>query len=336
MMMRARRVIAALSLLAPSVARPQNQPILSGVVQDAATSRPIIGAIVTLGAAPNAQVTRTDGTGTFGFWKIASGEYQLSIRSLGFEPAEQRVSVDSVKRLTITMRRLAALDTVRIAASAQAIYGVVATAHDLKPLVNTTVQVFGTSVGQVQTDSGGRFFFPVRSTGPYHVRAKSPSGGSQTVSVTVERNEGVEVALLLDSIPARGTTMLEMSYADLRLRLMQRGVGSAIVPRAEILRNGNADLATAITMSPSFSRGGLRFSDVACVFVDGIPRPGVSLLGIDAAGVETVEVYAAGADRSGTLATNWPRGALCPFTGLPRTTNTANSVVRWVVIWLAR
>lgn len=325
-----------LLLLAAHVVRAQRDPILGGVVLDAATSRPIIGAIVTLSSQANRDTTRTDGTGSFAFFKIASGEYRLNVRRLGFEPSEQIVSVDTAKRVTVTMNRVAtALDTVRVGAAAQAIYGVVATAHDLRPLAHTTVQVFGPSVGQVTTDSGGRFFYSVRTPGSYLVRAKGPRNGSQTVSVTVPRHEGVEVALLLDSIPPRGANMLEMAYADLRGRLMRRGIGSAIVPRAELLSSGNVSLLTALQTSRSFASSALRFSDVACVFVDGQPRPSVAVVFIDAADIETVEVYSADAERSGTLAMNWPRTALCPTTGMPRVGSlSSKGVVRWVVVWL--
>jgi hypothetical protein len=327
--------IAAALLLGASIAQAQSEPILGGVVIDAGTSRPLIGAIVTLSAKPSPLTTRTDGTGSFAFFKIASGEFQLSVRQIGYEPAEQTVQVDSTKRVTIAMNRLATLDTVRVGAAAQAIFGVVATAHDLRPLPNTTVQVFGNSVGQATTDSSGRFFYEVRSPGAYLVRAKGPHGRSQTVSVTVARHEDVEVALLLDSVAPRGTSMLEMAYFDFRARLGQRGViGSALVPRAELLREGNASALTALLMSRSFAGSGLRFSDGACVFVDGMARPSVSLIFVDAADVETIEVYSADAERSGTLAMNWPRGALCPGTGMPRAIGFSKGIVRWVVIWL--
>jgi hypothetical protein len=327
---------AFLLVLGSSVARAQTEPTLGGVVIDAGTSRPIIGAIVTLVAQPSPQTTRTDGTGSFSFFKIASGEFRLTVRQLGYEPADQTVRVDSTKRVTISMNRLTTLDTVRVGASAQAIYGVVAMAHDLRPLSNATVQVFGTSVGQVTTDSGGRFFYSVRTPGAYFVRAKGPRGGSQTVSVTVPQHEGIEVALLLDSVPPRGAGMLEMAFSDFRSRVLRRGIGSVIVPRQELLRNGNVNLMTALATSPSFAASGLRFSDAACVFVDGIARSSASVNLIDAAEIETVEVYSAEAERSGTLAMNWPRAALCPNTGMPRSGGgiASKGIVKWVVIWL--
>jgi hypothetical protein len=329
--------IALLLLVSPSV-RAQNDPVLSGLVVDGATSRPIIGAIVTLSTAANLHTTRTDGTGAFAFFQIASGEFRLSVRRIGFEPSDQTISVDTAKRVTVAMNRLAALDTVRVGAATQAIFGVVATAHDLHPLANVSVQLFGPSVGQVTTDSGGRFFYSVRLPGAYLVRAKGPRGGSQTVSVTVPQREGVEVALLIDSVAPRGAAMLDMAYADFRSRLLRRGIGSAIIPRVDLLRYGNASLVTALQRSRTYGALALRFSDVACVFVDGMARPSMSVAFIDAADIETVELYSADAERSGTLAMNWPRMALCPTTGLPQSGGGIGSkgVIRWVVVWLKR
>lgn len=90
---------------------------------------------------------------------------------------------------------------------------------------------------------------------------------------------------------------------------------------------------------------GMRLTDVACVFIDGAPRPGLSANAIDPESIEAVEMYASNAERSGTVATRWPRNQPCGDTGLPAGYKTrsadpmggrqANSeVVHWIVIWL--
>ena len=129
--------------------------------------------------------------------------------------------------------------------------------------------------------------------------------------------------------------MLDMAYFDFRARLLRRGIGSALIPRADLLRNGNVSLVTALLTSRTFGAIGLRFSDMACVFVDGMARPSVSVSFIDAADIETVEIYSADAERSGTLSMNWPRSALCPTTGMPRAGGVGSKdVIKWVVVWL--
>lgn len=317
-------------------------PALSGIVQDPASSRAIIGALVTLSRAAEIRNTRTDETGSFLFAKLPPGTYELKVRRLGYDPSTQTVSIAGDTRATVSLTRLTTLDTVRVRAAAQGIYGVVATAHELRPLPNATVQIFGTSVGQLSTDSTGRFFYAVQTPGPYLVRGKAPGLAGQTVSVTVQPHDGVEVALLLDSADAE-IPGLEMAFGDFRSRLVRRGNTSAVVPRTELLINGNGGVVSSLTTAPSFNAKSLRFTDFACVFVDGMPRPGLSANAIDAQAVEAVEVYTATSERSGTLAERWPRNVPCSTTGSPAATlpkiqpgvrPAPSDVVRWIVIWL--
>jgi hypothetical protein len=324
------------------VARAQTLPALGGIVQDPATSRAIIGALVTLNTSTEIRSTRTDETGSFLFAKLLPGTYQLKVRRLGYDPSTQTVSIAGDTRVTVSLTRLATLDTVRVRAAAQGIYGVVATAHDLRPPPNATVQIFGTSVGQVSADSTGRFFYAVQTPGPYLVRGKAPGLAAQTVSVTVQPHDGVEVALLLDSADAE-IPGLEMAYGDFRSRLVRRGNASAVVPRTELLTNGNGGVVSSLTTAQSFNAKSLHFTDVACVFVDGMPRPGLSANAVDAESVEAVEVYTATSERSGTLAERWPRNMPCSTTGAPAVTQAKiqpggraapSDIVRWIVIWL--
>jgi Carboxypeptidase regulatory-like domain len=338
------RLAAALllvALVAPT-ARAQTLPALSGIVQDPASSRAIIGALVTLSTATDVRSTRTDETGSFLFAKLPPGTYQLSVRRLGYDPSSQTVSIAGDTRVTVSLTRLATLDTVRVRAAAQGIYGVVARAHDLQPLPNATVQIFGTSVGQISTDSAGRFFYSVQTPGPYLVRGKAPGLAGQTVSVTVQPHDGVEVALLLDSAEA-DVPGIEMAFADFRSRLMRRRNGSAVVPRTELLTLGNGGVVSSLVRAQSFSAKSLRFTDVACVFVDGAPRPGLSANAVAAEDVEAVEVYTGDAERSGTLAERWPKNVPCGNTGAPHATerkitpggrDAPSDIVRWIVIWL--
>jgi hypothetical protein len=339
--MRIRASLAtALLVLTAARGEAQSQLTVSGTVLDAATSRPIIGARVSLGVPPESRTTTTDERGSFFFSRVAAGTYPLSIRRLGYEPSDQSVVVADSTRLAVSLSRVALLDTVRVRGANQAIYGVVATAHDLKPVPNATVQFFGTSAGQLSTDSSGRFFYPVKSTGPYLVRAKATGRGSQTLSVTVRALEGVEVALLLDSAARPGANALEMAFADFRDRMLRRGSASAVVPRSELLVHSNGGVVSSLLTARSFGARTLRFTDEACVFVDGQPRPGLSANAIDAEDVEAVEVYSQTADRSGTLSQRWPNNAPCGDTGMIRAERPRGAqrrptdVVRWIVIWL--
>lgn len=337
-------LVALLILALPTPSRAQGEPSLTGVVQDAATRRPLIGAIVTLGEPAN-RTTRTDETGGFIFTRLKAGEYTVQVRHLGYAPASRTVAVTQATRITVALDRLAALDTVRVRAARQAIYGVVARASDLKPLRGASVQVFGSSLGNVTTDSTGHFFYAIQVPGAYLVRGRVRDYSMQTVSVTVQPREGVEVALLLDSVEAPGANMLEQAYGDFRERLLRRTPSSVVVPRTELLVHGNGGVVANLLLAKSFGAKALHFSDAACLFIDGQPKPGMSANIIDAADVEAVEVYTRAADRSGTLSQRWPANAPCGDTGQPRSgagrvmlapgqRQPQTDVVYWVVVWL--
>ncbi|MEO7455128.1 MAG: carboxypeptidase regulatory-like domain-containing protein [Gemmatimonadaceae bacterium] len=333
--------IVALFGCCAQLAGAQADAKLTGIVQDANTSRPLIGAAVTLGIAPNARTTRTDENGEFQIQRLERGSYQLLVRSLGYQAYARSVTITGEDRITAPLNRIAALDTVRVRAAKQAIYGVVATAAEMKPVDNASVQVYGTSVGEVTTDSTGHFFYALRTPGVYMVRSKAPGYASQTVSVTIGGDEGVEVALLLDSISEVGRNELEAAYADFRTRLSRRGIGSVIIPRTELMSHGDGTFTSSLRNR--FAAKGLRLSNEACVFMDGTPRPGYWPEDLDLAGVEMLEAYPAQSERSGILALQWRNGWACGDTGMPRavganggTTNgrqRAADLVKWVVVW---
>jgi hypothetical protein len=329
------RLATIAALLVGSAARrvlAQQSVTVTGVVRDAASTRPLIGAVVSLKAVGNARTTRTDETGTFTFSKVVPGAYSLSVRRLGYEQVNQTVDVRAeMQAADVSMTRVAMLDTVRVRATAQGIYGGVGTAKDLRPVAGAVVQIAGGS--KTAVDSAGHFFIPIKSPGAYVLRAEAPGYEPYTMSVTVPHDEGVEVALLLDSATGPRSHMLAAAFADFSERLRVRRNSSAIVPRAELTRTGDRQLLGAIRSSPSFNRVALRFGPSACVFVDGRPRPGVSLGAYDPSEIEAVEVYTASSEASGTLARSWPRNFPCADTGMP-TVSGGRDLVMWVVIWL--
>lgn len=326
-------------LLGSVPVRAQTTVTLDGTVRDAATSRPIIGASVTLTTAGVVRTARTDETGAFRFANALTGTSSLSVRSIGYEPSLRSLQADGSAPILVRLNRIAALDTVRVRAAPRAIYGVVATAHDMKPVRNATVQVFGTSVGQATADSTGHFYHALKSAGAYMVRAKSEGRASQTLSLNVGDNDGVEVALLLDSVPAPGANALEAAYANLRDRLPQRGLMSVVASRGELAARGDGELMSSLLLV--MTAMGLRLSNEACLFVDGTPRPGLWLNDIEISDIDMLEAYSITSDRSGTLAARWPKLAPCGFTNMPRALPSmsgqrSSEIVKWVVVWMKR
>ncbi len=327
-------LVGIVALAAVSVAGAQTKVTVAGVVRDGTSGQPLIGAIVTLGTGESARTTRTEEKGAFSFANVLIGSYVVDTRRLGYEPARRTVDISpETAPIEIALTRVATLDTVRVRGADQAIFGAVGTSTDLRPLRKAVVQVYGSSTGEVTVDSTGHFFFPVKTSGAYVVRAKVDGYVAQTVSVTVPHNDGVEVALLLDSAVNGPSHMLEAGYADFHSRLLVRRLSSALVPRGELLEHDASEMLTAIRLSRSFATRGLRMGSAACVFVDGNPRPGYSLNAVDPREVEAVELYGLKGDASLTLVRRWPRGAPCGDTGGPSVT-PGDDVVQWIVIWL--
>ncbi|HTE46673.1 MAG TPA: carboxypeptidase regulatory-like domain-containing protein [Gemmatimonadaceae bacterium] len=306
---------------------------VSGTVSDATAARPLIGTLVTLGVPGSERTARTDERGVFTFDKVAPGRYTLVVRRLGYEPFRETIEPKSGDApIVVTLTRVASLDTVRVLAAQQGIYGAVATAHDLRPLRSATIRVIGVGGGKISVDSTAHFFVPIKTPGAYVVRAQSGGYQAQTVSVTVRPGEGVEVAMLLDSATTPASNRLEMAMADFDDRLKVRKQASALMSRAELLRYDDRQILGAIRAAPSFVAKGLRFGASACVFVDGRPFTG-SMDAFEPKQIEAVEVYGEKGDATGTLAKAWPRGFPCGDTGMPSTA-PGGDVVKWVVIWI--
>lgn len=324
------------AFVAPGVLRAQEPANVIGVVTDASTARPLFGATVVLDLPSGSRVTRTDQSGMFVFVRVATGTHTLAVRQLGYAPRTDTVAVVGETRLTIKLNRLAALDTVRVQGARQAIYGVVAAATEYRPIPNSTVEILGPSVGRVATDSAGRFFYPIQSTGAYVVRAKASGFLSQTVSVTIGKQKSVEVVLVLDDDGGQPNHAIEAAYFDFKQRLTRAGNASVLVPRSELIPERDGGLVAALLATPLFSSKGFRFSAEVCVFVDGAPRAGMSLTAVDIREVEAVEAYSWTAERSGTLEARWPSYGNCSDTGMPRngTRKAGAQTVRWLVVWL--
>jgi hypothetical protein len=326
---------AVATLFCARVVAAQQAVTLRGSVRDSVSGRPLGGAIVGLGFTGGDRATRTDDAGEFAFSRVPVGSYSMTVKRLGYEPFVRSIDVrPGMDSVSVALTRVFTLDTVRIRATNQGIYGAVGTAHDLRPLRSALVQVLGGS-GKISVDSSGHFYIPIKTPGAYMIRAMSRGYVTQTMSVTVRRDEGVEIALLLDSAATPESNRWDGAYADLADRMTARRNSSAIVSASELRETGYTGLVDALRRSPSFNKAVLRIGGTACVFVDGQPKPGFSLDVFDATEVEAIEAYTASSDGTGTLARRWPRGVPCPSTG-EGVVAGGNDVIRWIVVWLKR
>ena len=288
---------------------------------------------MTLGVGSSARTTRTDERGAFAFSNAFAATHVLAVRRLGYQPSSQTIEITPQPGpINVALIRIEALDTVRVRATVQGIYGGVGDARTLRPLPGAKLQVVG-AARKAALDSTGRFFVPIKNAGAYVVRAEAPGFAPQTVSVTVRPDERVEAALLLDSSATTTSHALAAAFADFYDRFLVRKKPSAIVPRSELTGSGYDRLLDALLHAPSFTQASLRFGPSACVFVNGRPEPGASILSFKSEEIEAVEAYPATSDASETLVKRWPRYFPCADTGLPPVGGDRD-VVRWVVLWL--
>jgi hypothetical protein len=320
-------------LLACAFPGAAQQAAVLGIVRDTTSTRPLIGAVVTLRGDNAQRTTRTDERGEFAIYRVPFGTYTVTVQRLGYEPAQRAITVvTDLEPLAFALSRVTQLDTVRVRAARQAIYGFVGTfAHH--PIAGSAVQLYGASFAKTRTDSNGRFFLELKTPGVYLVRARASGYSASAVSVTLPPNDGVEVALVLDSASG-SANRLEHAFADFNDRMIRvRPTSSALIGRKELTSQGNSEMLFAIKSSPSFARKVFRFTDTACLFVDGLPRPGESLSSVEPEDVEVVEVYTARGDASGTLMRAWPAGQPCGPTGSTWVA-PGTDIVKYVSIWL--
>jgi hypothetical protein len=188
------------------------------------------------------------------------------------------------------------------------------------------------------TDASGTFFIPLERSGPHVVRITRPGYAHQMFPIVVPSGRATDASRLLDS-SAKFTPGLEVLWKDFDLRLSVRTMNSAVVPGAELRRAGG-HITSAIERSGSFVTRGMVMSDQTCVFLNGTPRPGMSLDVVPPEKIEVLELYSDADAAARDLAGKWPSRALCgqtlraqgrryQATSGPR----AKSYARWAVVW---
>jgi hypothetical protein len=330
--MRALRVALVLSVAA-TVASAQTT--LRGVVRDSATSRLVAGAVIEMRNGNTVLAARSDEAGEFRFRGIDRGRATISVRRIGYRPLVRDIEIDgSPAPIVIEVAPMAQrLAPVRVGAKGEGIYGIVAAWPALQPIAGAKVFVAGAGLS-VMTDSAGEYFVALRRPGEYMVRVTAPGFAEDVFPMIVKKDQVEEASRMLDmtnTAPISGGMWIDF---DERLRL--RGRNSVLAPGSELRRAGGS-MVQALQSSPSFAQRGLRFSGQACVFINGIPRPGMDPDQIPVDNVDAVEVY--GDDRFERAVTElrklWGR-APCGSSRVPGTSGGGSGVARWVVVWMKR
>jgi Carboxypeptidase regulatory-like domain len=339
-------VVPALQLHAQGVQAPTPATrVIRGVVRNAADQSVVPSATLDLAGPRFSRRVRSDEAGRFHFGQVPNGSYRLLVLRVGFAPLRQDVQVgESDADVTVVLTSEAeSLNAIVTKANVTAIYGGIGAVgpstnaqgeKTMTAVAGATVQVLGARK-QVQTDSLGLFFIDVGKPGRFLVRVTSPGLATQLYTVDVPRNKAVDASRLLDSArtePPNGRAFL---WNEMDRRINMRTMNSALVSGAELRERGGSFI-DAVQGTKSMSSKGMRIGAETCVFIDGLPKPNLSLDAMRIEDVEAVELYAANGDITQLLKSSWP-GAPCGQTNryVP-TDNRAIPVAKWVVVWTSR
>jgi len=210
--------LAVVSLFALQLPARGQQPLQSvrGVVRDSA-GQGLPGADVVVGP-------RRATTGPQGGFRIDSlrpGQYQITVRLVGYAPVRSRIAVVIAEPTEVEYflsRAIPTLPTMEVTSHRTGLYGSVGdTAYRAAP--GARVQIAGQQGGETKTDSAGRFSFPNLPGGKYMVRVTFPGYAERRFLVELKRDEGKELAVLL--VPYRGVSSRadDIALAELGKRL---------------------------------------------------------------------------------------------------------------------
>jgi hypothetical protein len=294
-------------------ARSMNaQAVLTVVVSDSSRGGPVDGASLDI-VGPMTFNARTDERGRARV-SLAAGTYRLQLRRLGYRMRDTAVRVDSLPFI-VSLRMAAeprALERVKVFGGGPGVFGVVASIKSLRPIGGAHVEVAG-SGQSAETDSTGEFFVPLRHGGSFVVRMTRPGFQDELFTIEVPSKGIADASRFLSE--GSSAPLLPGPWQEFDKRLRLRGRNSALVPGA-VLRERGGLLADALQSAPEMVTRGLRLSGPICLFIDGIPRPGLGLNALRLEEIQAVEVYGSRGDPTSSLRDAWPPGAPCVASGL--------------------
>ncbi len=310
-------VAGALPAAAHAQARPGN---VSGTVRGE-QGRPLDNAIVVIDPSDYAQRVTTDANGKFRLSKVSRGAHVLRVVHVGYRASEQTIDVpDAGLEIDVFMESIAIteLDTVAIRATRTGIFGTVVSHTDLHPLQGAVVDVVGARAS-AKTNDKGAFNFPGVKEGAYVVNVQRKGYQTRMLSVFIPHDGAVEISPALDTADnAGGRNEMAAALADFDSRSRRRGSRSAVVPRQEFAGHYGMILEDALRYTTSFLKSNLIVVDsITCIFVNGAPKPGMTVNELSAGEVEAVEVYGLGQDYTNTLLERWPQGLPCGNGSVP-------------------
>ncbi|MBL0889729.1 MAG: carboxypeptidase regulatory-like domain-containing protein [Gemmatimonadaceae bacterium] len=294
---------------------------------------PVSNALIRIEGQNRTVEARADSTGVFVFPGLSIGRWRVVVQSLGFMPDTTMVELtDDQTTIRVQLRSAATdLDLVLVSARWWGVRGVVGT-KGYTPLADASVEVVGRK-RRTRTNAAGFFALELSRNESYLLRVEREGFRDRLFSIRLADTRVEELSVLLDSANNVPWELNALDELDRRLRMASPM--SARVARGELLKYAVGDLSDALALSSSMLAKGLVLNRDACVFLDGVARPGLPVDAVDPRTVEFVEVYGPSDDRSGTLARRWPPNAPCGV-DVPqqmRRSGVRGATVRYVVVW---
>ena len=176
-------IMAALAVL-PSKAYAQRGRTVSGIVREAGTQEPVIGAVVRLGE--DYLWTTTDADGLFSFEKVQRGDYVMEVSCLGYVTVSLEVDASkSVEGLTVLLHE-----------NSLALEEVVVTAQKAKDGLSTSHSLGRDALNHLQLSNmtdvaallpGGKTVNPdLTSENTFSLREGGSTGGNASFGTAVE------------------------------------------------------------------------------------------------------------------------------------------------------
>lgn len=328
-------VTGATALMATPLSAQQLRPgLIVGRVVDAEGAA-VGSAVLRATQGPRTILAYSEDDGDFRLGGLGDGTWTIAVRRLGYRPLVLDIELPptGLRRDFTLEASSTVLDPVLVAAKWSGVRGIVGDARRITPLAGASIQLLG-SDASVGSDSLGNFALPLPGGRDILIRVARAGFTTRLVSATVPADGYVELDIPLDTAPRPPRDYLV--YRDLDQRLKFATPRAAMISRDEIAATDAVSLGAALGLSASVTRLGVVVNRRACVFVNGVARPGFPVDAIDAADVEFVEAYPPGTDLTRTLAMRWPPGGEC---GVPDGTIRASSagakqVVQYVSVWL--